>query len=154
MHPFSASMLEYLVFKTLRVQRPQEFNLQHNDSVTPWNAQDTNLQMYCRYLNDIINTRYICYVIHIYNIYLIKNNSMTLSMGASKKKKNQLSSMVHTPRLKWRKEHFHSLLEITDDKGRIFVEYSYSLIIKHNLIWREEGWSVMLWKPNHPSSLS
>ncbi len=45
LNPFSASMLEYLVFRMLRVQRPHELNLQHNDSVTPWNAQDTTLQM-------------------------------------------------------------------------------------------------------------
>lgn len=103
----------------------------------------------CRYFNDIINTRYICYVIHIYNTYFIKNNNMSsLFMGMTKK--SIILDGTHTPPLKWHREHVHSTLYwIIDEKicifCWIFILFNYKT--QSHLMWRGLECNVLKSKP-------
>lgn len=63
----------------------------------------------CRYLNDIINTRYICYVIYIYNIYLIQKIACHHYSREHRKNKSIIIDGARSPPLQWHRGHFHSL---------------------------------------------
>lgn len=104
----------------------------------------------CRYFNDIINTRYICYVIYIYNIYLIKNNNVIIIHGSDKKEQKSIFiDGTHTPPLKWHREH-STLYWITDDKGCIFcwIFILLNYIKQSHTMWRGLECNVLKTKPS------
>lgn len=74
----------------------------------------------------------------------------SLFMGASKKKKKSIIiDGTHSPPLKWHREHFHSLHWITDDKGCIFVKYSYSNNkTQSHMTWRGLECNALKTKPS------